>query len=73
MKNKFQSLFDSVTVGDTALNNRIVMAPMTRNRASLYGVLSQTTAQYYGQRATAGLIVVIPRINHNEKRIDNIV
>ncbi len=57
MKIKIQSLFDPVTIGTTNLNNRIVMAPLTRNRASLSGVLPQITAQYYGQRATAGLII----------------
>jgi N-ethylmaleimide reductase len=50
------TLFDSVKAGDLALPNRIVMAPLTRNRSpnAVPGDLSVT---YYLQRATAGLIV----------------
>lgn len=50
------TLFDPVKAGDLALSNRIVMAPMTRNRSpnAVPGDLSVT---YYKQRATAGLIV----------------
>jgi N-ethylmaleimide reductase len=50
------TLFDPVQVGDIALANRIVMAPLTRNRApgNKPGPL---TVEYYRQRATAGLIV----------------
>ena len=50
--------FDPVTVGSTELRNRIVMSPMTRSRA--YGPGASPTplmAEYYGQRASAGLIV----------------
>ncbi|MFE9645032.1 alkene reductase [Streptomyces sp. NPDC006365] len=50
-------LFDPVTVGKWTLNNRIVMAPMTRNRATADGVPTDIMATYYGQRATAGLII----------------
>jgi N-ethylmaleimide reductase len=50
------TLFDPLRVGDLALANRIVMAPLTRNRSpnAVPGDLSVT---YYSQRATAGLIV----------------
>lgn len=50
-------LFSPVTVGKWTLNNRIVMAPMTRNRATPDGVPTPLMADYYGQRATAGLII----------------
>ncbi|MGW0086264.1 alkene reductase [Streptomyces sp. NPDC003393] len=50
-------LFAPVTVGKWTLNNRIVMAPMTRNRATPDGVPTSLMATYYAQRATAGLIV----------------
>ncbi|HZE31367.1 MAG TPA: hypothetical protein VE198_08005 [Actinoallomurus sp.] len=50
-------LFDPVTVGAWTLSNRIVMAPMTRNRAGAAGVPRDINATYYRQRATAGLIV----------------
>ena len=50
------TLFDPVTAGDLHLANRIVMAPLTRNRSpdAIPGPLAAT---YYTQRATAGLII----------------
>jgi N-ethylmaleimide reductase len=51
------SLFDSYRLGDITLSNRIVMAPLTRNRASPGLVPSPLAVEYYGQRASAGLIV----------------
>ncbi len=51
------NLFSPITLGDYTLRNRIVMAPMTRSRANAEGVLSALTAEYYGQRADAGLIL----------------
>ncbi|MEU9187777.1 alkene reductase [Streptomyces sp. NPDC048484] len=50
-------LFEPLTVGKWTLKNRIVMAPMTRNRATPDGVPTDIMATYYGQRATAGLII----------------
>ncbi|MFD4634540.1 alkene reductase [Streptomyces sp. NPDC058284] len=44
-------------LGPLTLPNRLVMAPMTRNRASADGVPQPVMATYYAQRATAGLIV----------------
>lgn len=52
-----KSLFTPTKLGNIDLANRIVMAPMTRSRASNEGVVSDITATYYVQRATAGLIV----------------
>ena len=51
------SLFDSLQVGDIKLPNRIVMAPLTRCRASEGRVPNTLMAEYYAQRATAGLIL----------------
>lgn len=51
------SLFDSYRLGDVTLTNRIVMAPLTRNRAIAGNVPGPLAPQYYGQRASAGLIV----------------
>lgn len=50
------TLFDPVTIGDLSLANRIVMAPLTRNRSpqARPGAL---VAEYYAQRASAGLII----------------
>ena len=52
------SLFDSLKLGDITLNNRIVMAPLTRMRSKQPGNIPYSlNAEYYGQRATAGLII----------------
>jgi N-ethylmaleimide reductase len=50
------TLFDPVVVGDLHLANRVVMAPLTRNR-SPGAVPGPFAREYYTQRATAGLIV----------------
>lgn len=49
-------LYTPTKVGDLELKNRVVMAPMTRNRA-IDGLPNALMATYYGQRAEAGLIV----------------
>lgn len=51
------TLFDPIQVGDIALANRIVMAPLTRNRAVAGNKPGPLTVEYYRQRATAGLII----------------
>lgn len=50
-------LFSSFTLGDLTLANRIVMAPMTRNRAAAGNVPQAINVEYYRQRASAGLII----------------
>lgn len=50
-------LFSPVSLGAYLLANRVVMAPMTRSRAHADGTASALMAEYYGQRASAGLIV----------------
>lgn len=50
-------LFSPVSFGDLTLANRMVMAPMTRNRASSDGVPTPLMIEHYRQRATAGLII----------------
>ncbi|MEO7986683.1 MAG: alkene reductase [Gemmatimonadales bacterium] len=50
-------LFSPVRLGRLVLPNRIVMAPMTRSRASAGGVPGPLAATYYAQRASAGLII----------------
>jgi N-ethylmaleimide reductase len=50
------TLFDPTTAGDIALKNRIVMAPLTRNRAP-GAVPTPLMATYYRQRASAGLLI----------------
>lgn len=49
-------LFSQYRLGDMVLNNRIVMSPMTRNRA-LGNLPNDLMRNYYRQRATAGLII----------------
>lgn len=51
------TLFDPVSLGALNLRNRIVMAPMTRSRAGAGDVPTAMNAEYYRQRAGAGLIV----------------
>jgi N-ethylmaleimide reductase len=50
-------LFASASIGPIPLQNRLVMAPMTRSRATSDNIPNSLMAEYYAQRATAGLIV----------------
>lgn len=50
-------LFEPVSVGKLTLPNRLVMSPMTRNRATPEGHATSLMAEYYSQRASAGLII----------------
>lgn len=50
-------LFTPAQLGPLSLQNRVVMAPMTRSRAGEHGAPTQLAATYYEQRATAGLII----------------
>jgi N-ethylmaleimide reductase len=50
-------LFTPIKVGSLLLPNRIVMAPLTRNRAGPGDVPRALNASYYAQRASAGLII----------------
>ncbi|GAB4211918.1 MAG: alkene reductase [Rhodoferax sp.] len=56
MPHRHATLFDPVKAGDLQLPNRIVMAPLTRNRAP-QAIPTALMAQYYAQRASAGLII----------------
>jgi len=52
------NLFDNIKLGDITLKNRIVMAPLTRSRANNEEhKATSLIAEYYAQRATAGLII----------------
>ncbi|WP_343350813.1 alkene reductase [Pseudomonas sediminis] len=51
------TLFDPIQIGDLQLNNRIIMAPLTRCRADEGRVPNALMAEYYTQRASAGLII----------------
>jgi N-ethylmaleimide reductase len=50
-------LFSAYKLGNLELPNRIVMAPMGRSRADEGGIPTPLMAEYYAQRATAGLII----------------
>ena len=52
-----EASFTHYKLGDLELPNRIVMAPLTRNRAVEGGVPTPLMAEYYAQRASAGLII----------------
>jgi 2,4-dienoyl-CoA reductase-like NADH-dependent reductase (Old Yellow Enzyme family) len=51
------SLFDPIQIGDLTLPNRIVMAPLTRERAGVERIPNALMAEYYTQRASAGFIL----------------
>jgi N-ethylmaleimide reductase len=51
------SIFAPATLGPLALRNHLVMAPMTRSRAVEANTPNALMAEFYGQRASAGLIV----------------
>jgi N-ethylmaleimide reductase len=50
-------LFKPMKLGDLELSNRIVMAPMTRGRAGEERIANELMAEYYRQRASAGLLI----------------
>ena len=50
-------LLESIKLGQHTLQNRMVMAPMTRSRADFNGLVSASTVLYYTQRTSAGLII----------------
>lgn len=56
--NSTTSLFSPTAIGDLTLFNKIVMAPLTRSRALASGIPSKMMGEYYGQRTSAGLIIV---------------
>ena len=50
-------LFEPLQMGDLELKNRIVLAPMTRGRAGMERTPNELMAEYYFQRASAGLLI----------------
>ncbi|WP_094511356.1 alkene reductase [Synechococcus sp. MW101C3] len=50
-------LFTPLAVGPLELPNRVLMAPLTRSRAEAGHIAGPLMAEYYGQRASAGLII----------------
>jgi N-ethylmaleimide reductase len=50
-------LLQTTKIGNLELQNSMAMAPMTRSRADLDGVVNELTVQYYAQRASAGLLI----------------
>jgi 2,4-dienoyl-CoA reductase-like NADH-dependent reductase (Old Yellow Enzyme family) len=51
------TIFDPIRIGSWSLPNRIVLAPLTRARAGAERIPNQLMAEYYAQRASAGLIL----------------
>ena len=49
-------LLESIKVSNKRLKNSMVMAPMTWSRASVNGIVGDSTVLYYTQRASAGII-----------------
>jgi len=50
-------LLEPIKLGNASIKNSMAMAPMTRSRASIEGVVGASTVLYYTQRASAGLII----------------
>ncbi|UII35031.1 alkene reductase [Fulvivirga ulvae] len=50
-------LLSEIKIGDLTLKNRVIMAPLTRNRSTIDRVPSSLNIKYYTQRAEAGLII----------------
>ena len=50
-------LFETLKLGAYTLNNRVIMAPLTRSRAGSQRIPNDLMAKYYAQRADAGLIL----------------
>ena len=51
------TVFSPIKLGAVALKNRIVMAPLTRCRATVDHYATALMAEYYAQRASAGLLI----------------
>ena len=52
-----KQLLTPTQIGDLQLKNRVILAPMTRTRAKPDGTPTELMEEYYGQRATAGLVI----------------
>lgn len=57
MASRYPRLLSPLEIGSLRLPNRVAMAPMTRSRAGADRAPTALTAEYYRQRATAGLII----------------
>ena len=57
MSSGTDNLLSPITIGPNTLRNRMVMAPLTRNRAGDGNVPQAMNVKYYRQRASAGLII----------------
>lgn len=57
LKKEAPALLKPVNIGRFKLRNRVVMAPLTRRRATTSHLPTSIMADYYGQRASAGLII----------------
>jgi N-ethylmaleimide reductase len=58
------ALFEPYKLGDITFSNRVVMGPLTRNRAGEGLAPSPFAAEYYAERASAGLIIADPDLRH---------
>ncbi|MDQ0206622.1 alkene reductase [Alkalicoccobacillus murimartini] len=52
-----KKIVEETKIGNVSLKNRLAMAPMTRSRAQVDGTPGELAAEYYGQRASFGLII----------------
>ena len=52
-----KQLLTPTKIGDLQLKNRVILAPMTRTRATPEGCPTELMAEFYGQRSSAGLVI----------------
>ncbi|MET1032437.1 NADH:flavin oxidoreductase [Domibacillus tundrae] len=57
--NKTETLFSEIKIGNTTLNNRIGLAPMTRTSATEHGLATEEMAQYYANFARGGFGLIM--------------
>ena len=57
IQTKVPNLLSSFQLSDLDLNNRVVMAPLTRARSGVDRIPNELMTEYYTQRANAGLII----------------
>ena len=57
-------LLEPIQIGNASLNNSMAMAPMTRSRANIQGVVGTSTVLYYTQRAWKKVTQAVHEIRH---------
>ena len=70
METAIDALLSPFDLHGLPLKNRVVMSPLTRSRAGEQRMPNALMAEYYGQRASAGLIITEATVNRLQLRHD---